>query len=73
MSLIRKKRKLRKVIVHFGDKEGKRFVKEIVVPDGYSFKVGYASHPCLFNQGGQPVYTYNWRGGYEIIYEYIYD
>lgn len=62
-----------KIIVHFDDLAGRKFDKEIVVPDGYTFKSGFAQYPRLFNRNGEIARIYNWKGGFEITYEFLYD
>jgi len=68
-----KKRNPCKVVVHFDDRVGKKFNQEIIIPDGYTFKVGYASHPRLFNRNGEIARIYDWKAGYEATYEFLYD
>lgn len=79
MSLFEKKRKPCKVIVHFDNLAvGKyqprhMFEREIIVPDGYTFKEGFVQHPRMLNRDGRVAWIYDWKAGYQIIYEYIYD
>ncbi len=76
MSWFKKKRNPCKVIVHFDNLTNSKFARrrrEIAIPDGYTFKCGFAEHARLLNRNGEIAWVYNWRAGYEVTYEYIYD
>ena len=73
MSWFNRARKPCKVIVHFDNLTGEKFDREIIIPDGYTFKCGFAQSTRLLNRNGEVVRLYDWRGGYEITYEFFYD
>lgn len=80
MNWFKNKRKPCKVVVHFDDlageekfRGGHKFERKIIIPDGHTFKYGFAQHPRLLNRNGEIVWIYNWKAGYEVTYEFLYD
>lgn len=69
----KKKKKVVKVICHFDNHEGNTFQKEIEVPPGCSFSCRFASDPKLVDECGNILKIFDWKAGFTVVYEYIYD
>lgn len=48
------------------------FTKVISVPPGARFKVGFAERPRLIDEDGNLLGSWEWEGGYEMEYEFMY-
>ncbi|MFA5378618.1 MAG: hypothetical protein WC455_22885 [Dehalococcoidia bacterium] len=62
-----------KVLVHLDNYEGGIVEKEIVIPDGYTFTTGFAEKPTLRDRKGRKVKEWDWRPGYQVEIEFLYE
>ena len=49
------------------------FERVIIVPPGYEFKCEFARRPRLVGRSGEIIQAFDWKGGYEVVYEFSYE
>lgn len=69
----KKSKVIKQVIVKFDDHLATRFEKIIEVPSGWKFRVGFAEQARLIDETKTIRQAFDWRAGFTIEYEFIYE
>lgn len=72
-AMFRKRKLLKKVIMHFDNYEGSIHSEEIIIPNGWKFQQEFAEKAKLIDEMGQVRKIYDPRAGYAVTTEYFYD